>query len=284
METHPAARRLTQRFVAGATLEEVLTVCAKLQSEGIFTALDHLGENVTSLDDAAGSVDAYLAALDEIAARRLPATVSIKVTQFGLDLSEAACLDNVRRLAARARETGSQVEIDMESSLYTDRTLAIATQVAAECGGIRCVIQAYLRRSQADIERLNQLGVEVRLCKGAYDEGPGVAFDDKADVDRNYVVLMREVLDHGTYPAIATHDETMIDETMRYAREKGIGAERFEFQMLYGIRRDLQRKVVAGGYRLRLYVPYGTAWYPYFMRRLAERPANVFFLVRNLLR
>ena len=283
-ETHPAARRLTQRFVAGATLEEVLTVCAKLQSEGIFTALDHLGENVTSLDDAAGSVDAYLAALDEIAARRLPATVSIKVTQFGLDLSEAACLDNVRRLAARARETGSQVEIDMESSRYTDRTLAIATQVAAEFGGIRCVIQAYLRRSQADIERLNQFGVEVRLCKGAYDEGPGVAFADKADVDRNYVVLMRQLLDHGTYPAIATHDEEIIDETARYAREKGVGAERFEFQMLYGIRRDLQRRVVAQGYRLRLYVPYGTAWYPYFMRRLAERPANVLFLARNLLR
>jgi proline dehydrogenase len=284
METHPSARRLTRRFIAGTTLEEVLTVCAQLQSQGIFAALDHLGENVTSLEEAAGSADAYLAALDEIAARRLPATVSIKVTQFGLDLSEAACLENVRRLAARARETGSQVEIDMESSRYTDRTLSIATQAAAEYGGIRCVIQAYLRRSQADIERLNQLGIEVRLCKGAYDETPDVAFPEKADVDRHYVVLMRQLLDHGTYPAIATHDDGMIAETMRHAREKGIGAERFEFQMLYGIRRDLQRKVVAQGYRLRVYVPYGTAWYPYFMRRLAERPANVFFLVRNLLR
>ncbi|MSV35708.1 MAG: proline dehydrogenase [Bryobacterales bacterium] len=284
METHPAARRLTQRFVAGTTLEEVLAACAALHSEGIFAALDHLGENVTSLAEAAVSVNDYLAALDAIAARRLPATVSIKVTQFGLDLSAAACLDNVRRLAARARETGSQVEIDMESSRYTDRTLAIATQVAAEFGGIRCVIQAYLRRSQADIERLNQLGVEVRLCKGAYDEGPGVAFPDKAAVDHNYLVLMKQLLDRGTYPAIATHDETIIDDTIRYAREKGIGADRFEFQMLYGIRRDLQRKVVAEGYRLRVYVPYGTAWYPYFMRRLAERPANVFFLVRNLWR
>ena len=284
METHPAARRFTQRFVAGTTLEEVLAVCATLQSEGIFTALDHLGENVSSLAEAAGSADAYLAALDAIAARRLPATVSIKVTQFGLDLSEAVCLDNVRRLGARARETGSQVEIDMESSVYTDRTLAIATRVAAEFGGIRCVIQAYLRRSEADIERLNQLGVEVRLCKGAYDESPGVAFPNKADVDRNYLVLMKQLLDQGTYPAIATHDEAIIGETIRYARDKGVGADRFEFQMLYGIRRDLQRRVVAEGYRLRVYVPYGTAWYPYFMRRLAERPANVFFLLRNLLR
>lgn len=284
METHPSARRLTRRFVAGATLDEVLTVCANLRSEGIFAALDHLGENVTSLAEAAGSVDDYLSALDAIAARRLPATVSIKVTQFGLDLSEAACLDNVRRLAARARETGSQVEIDMESSLYTDRTLTIATQVAAEYGGIRCVIQAYLRRSEADIERLNQLGVEVRLCKGAYDESPGVAFPDKADVDRNYVVLMKRLLAHGAYPAIATHDEAIIDETIRHVRENGIGSDRFEFQMLYGIRRDLQRKIVAQGFRLRVYVPYGTAWYPYFMRRLAERPANVFFLARNLLR
>jgi proline dehydrogenase len=284
METHSAARRLTQRFVAGTTLDEVLSVCAALQSQGIFTALDHLGENVASLAEATGSLGDYLAALDAIFARRLPATVSIKVTQFGLDLSQSACLDNVRRLTARARETGSQVEIDMESSLYTDRTLAIATQLAAESGGIRCVIQAYLRRSQDDIERLNQLRVEVRLCKGAYDEGPGVAFPEKAEVDRNYLVLMRQLLDRGTYPAIATHDEAIVGETIRYAREKGIGTDRFEFQMLYGIRRDLQHKVVAEGYRLRVYVPYGTAWYPYFMRRLAERPANVFFLVRNLLR
>jgi proline dehydrogenase len=284
METHSAARRLTQRFVAGTTLDEVLSVCAALQSQGIFTALDHLGENVASLAEATGSLGDYLAALDAIFARRLPATVSIKVTQFGLDLSQSACLDNVRRLTARARETGSQVEIDMESSLYTDRTLAIATQVAAESGGIRCVIQAYLRRSQDDIERLNQLRVEVRLCKGAYDEGPGVAFPEKAEVDRNYLVLMRQLLDRGTYPAIATHDEAIVGETIRYAREKGIGTDRFEFQMLYGIRRDLQHKVVAEGYRLRVYVPYGTAWYPYFMRRLAERPANVLFLVRNLLR
>jgi proline dehydrogenase len=284
METHPAAHKLTRRFIAGETLEEVLAVCARLQAEGIFTALDHLGENVTSPEEAARSVETYLAALDQIAVRGLPASVSIKVTQFGIDLSEEACLDNVRRLARRAQETGSRVEIDMESSLYTDRTLEIATQVASEYGDIRCVIQAYLHRSQADLERLNECGISVRLCKGAYDEPSEVAFPSKDEVDRNYVQLMKQLLDHGTYPAIATHDERMIEEAVRYTRERGIGAERFEFQMLYGIRRELQRSLIARGYRLRLYVPYGTAWYPYFMRRLAERPANVIFLARNLFR
>jgi proline dehydrogenase len=284
METHRWARKLTRRFVAGETLEEVLAVAAKLASEGIFTALDHMGENVTTLEEAAGSTESYLTALDEIAARNLPATVSIKVTQFGMDLSEAACLDNVRRLARRAKETGSRVEIDMESTRYTDRTLHVAAQVAQEFGDIRCVIQAYLRRSAADIENLNALSVPVRLCKGAYDEPPEVAFASKREVDANYVRLMQRLLDHGNYPAIATHDERMIDATLSYVKERGIGPDRFEFQMLYGIRRDVQRRLVAQGYRLRLYVPYGTAWYPYFMRRLAERPANALFLARNLFR
>lgn len=283
METHRFARKLTRRFVAGETLEEVLAVAAKLSAERIFTALDHLGENVRTLAEAAASTESYLAALDEIAACRLPATVSIKVTQFGMDLSGDACLDNVRRLVRRAQETGSRVEIDMESARYTDRTLQVAAAVR-ETGDIRCVIQAYLRRSAADVAFLNGRAIPVRLCKGAYDEPPEVAFASKREVDANYVVLMRTLLDHGAYPAIATHDERMIDETVRYAQGRGIGAERFEFQMLYGIRRDLQRSLVARGYRLRLYVPYGTAWYPYFMRRLAERPANALFLARNLFR
>jgi len=284
METHPAARKLTGRFVAGESLADVLAVCARLKADGFFAALDHLGENVTSLEEAAGSADAYIEALDEIAARKLPATVSLKATQFGIDISEEGCLQNVRRLALRAKELDTQVEIDMESSRYTDRTLALAARVAAEYGDIRCVIQAYLRRSEADIEQMNRQSVEVRLCKGAYDEGPDVAFTTKQEVDRNYVVLMKKLLDGGTYPAIATHDERMLQETMRYAKEQGIGADRFEFQMLYGVRRDLQRKLIAQGYRVRVYVPYGTAWYPYFMRRLAERPANVFFLLRNWMR
>ena len=284
METSSVAKKLTKRFIAGETLEEVLAVCEQLQAEGISTALDHLGENVTSLEEAAGSLEAYLVALDQIAARRLPATVSIKITQFGVDFSEQACLDNVRRLAAKATETGSRVEIDMESSIYTDRTLDIATRVAAECACVRCVIQAYLLRSEADLRRLNERLVSVRLCKGAYDEPPAVAFPSKADVDRNYVSLMKMLFDHGTYPAIATHDERIIDEALRYTREQGIGPDRFEFQMLYGIRRDLQRRLIGLGYRVRLYVPYGTAWYPYFMRRLAERPANALFVARSLFR
>ena len=284
METSSIAKKLTKRFVAGETLEEVLAVCEHLQAEGIFTALDHLGENVTSLEEAAGSLDAYMVALDQIAARRLPATVSIKITQFGIDFSEQACLDNVRRLAAKATETGSRVEIDMESSIYTDRTLDIATRVAAECGCVRCVIQAYLLRSEADLARLNEGHVSVRLCKGAYDEPPAVAFPAKADVDRNYVRLMKMLFDQGTYPAIATHDEQIINEALRYTRERGIGPDRFEFQMLYGIRQDLQRRLIGLGHRLRLYVPYGTAWYPYFMRRLAERPANALFVARSLFR
>ena len=284
METSSAAKKLTRRFIAGETLEEELGVCARLQAEGIFSALDHLGENVTSLEEASGSTQAYLTALDQIAARRLPATVSIKVTQFGIDFSQEACLEHVRRLAAKAQQTGSRVEIDMESTVYTDRTLDIATRVAAECGCVRCVIQAYLFRSEADIQRLNQAGVPVRLCKGAYDEPPTVAFPNKADVDRNYVALMKTLLERGAYPAIATHDDHIIDEALRYTKERGIGPERFEFQMLYGIRRDLQRRLVSAGYRLRLYVPYGTAWYPYFMRRLAERPANALFVARSLFR
>lgn len=284
METSSLAKKLTKRFIAGETLEEVLAVCQNLQAEGIFTALDHLGENVTSLDEAAGSLDAYMVALDQIAVRHLPATVSIKITQFGIDFSEQACLENVRRLAAKATETGSRVEIDMESSVYTDRTLDIATRVAAECGCVRCVIQAYLLRSEADLARLNERHVSVRLCKGAYDEPPAVAFPAKADVDRNYVKLMKMLFDQGTYPAIATHDEQIINEALRYTRERGIGPDRFEFQMLYGIRQDLQRRLIGLGYRLRLYVPYGTAWYPYFMRRLAERPANALFVARSLFR
>jgi proline dehydrogenase len=280
-ETSPQAKVLTRRFVAGETLEEELAVCASLEQQGVWAALDHLGENVTMLEEAARAEGAYEAALDAVAERKLPATVSIKMTQFGLDLSEAACLENVLRLTAKAKATGSRVEIDMESSRYTDRTLEIA-QAASEAGPVRCVIQAYLHRSQADDARLNRHAIPVRLCKGAYDEPDTVAYPSKADVDRHYVQLMRRLLEEGAYPAIATHDPRILDEAAAYARARGIGPERFEFQMLYGIRRDLQRKLLAGGFRLRLYVPYGAAWYPYFMRRLAERPANVTFIARSL--
>ena len=281
METSPKAKLLTRRFIAGETLEDELGVCAKLQGQGISAALDHLGENVTTLEEARQSADAYQIALEEIAARKLPATVSIKVTQFGVDLSEDACVENVLRLVAKAKATGSRVEIDMESSRYTDRTLDIAGRAAA-AGPVRCVIQAYLRRSAADVDRMNRLGVPVRLCKGAYDELETIAYPNKSAVDVHYVQLMEKLMDHGNFPAIATHDPRMHEATLAYARLRGIRADQFEFQMLYGIRRDLQKKLLNRGYRLRLYVPYGTAWYPYFMRRLAERPANVFFVARSL--
>jgi proline dehydrogenase len=282
METSPLSKKFTSRFVAGETLDDAVGVVESLEREKIRSTLDHLGENVTSVEEAAASRDAYLAALARIA--NLSATVSLKLTQFGLDLDQEVCFENVRQLAAEAKRRSSRVEIDMESSEYTDRTLAIAARIAREFPGTRSVIQAYLLRSAADIERMNQLAIPVRLCKGAYDEPPSVAFAQKRDVDRNYVTLMKTLLDHGAYPAIATHDEAIVGEAFRYARERKITPDRFEFQMLYGIRRDLQRRVVDLGYTLRLYVPYGTAWYPYFMRRLAERPANILFLLRNLFR
>jgi len=284
METSPTARRLTARFIAGETLADELKVAAQLQSQGIATALDHLGENVTTLEEATASAAAYLEALDQIAARALPATVSIKATQFGMDVSETACYDNVLRVAARAKEIGTRVEIDMEDTRYTQRTIALVSAVAEKVGDIRLCIQAYLYRSPADIDKLNQCNIRVRLCKGAYNEPPALALPDKADVDSAYVELMHRLFDHGTDPAIAGHDPRMIQEAIRYTREQGIASDRFEFQMLYGIRRDLQRQVLEQGFRLRLYVPYGTAWYPYFMRRLSERPANVLFVARSLFR
>ncbi len=289
METSPASKKFTRRFIAGETLDDALAICVGLAGEGISTTLDHLGENVTSIEEAAVSRDAYLEALAGIQARGLPSTVSMKLTQLGLDLSEESCLESVRQLAARAKAAGGGIEVDMESTAYTDRTLAIVERVNGErvnkeIGDVRCVIQAYLKRSAADIERMNRLAIPVRLCKGAYDEPASLAFAEKRDVDRNYLALMKKLLDQGNYPAIATHDETIIGDAFRYARERKIAPDKFEFQMLYGIRRDLQRRIVDLGYRLRLYVPYGTAWYPYFMRRLAERPANVLFVARNLFR
>jgi len=284
MEAWPPSRKVTRRFVAGDTLEEALTVCERLQREGIFSTLDHLGENVRTLEEASASCDAYVGALEQIAARHLSSTIAIKLTQFGLDLSRDACLDNVRRLEAQAKTAASRVEIDMESTAYTERTLALAIQAGQECGCVRVCVQAYLHRSAADIQRLNAAAIPVRLVKGAYREPPAAAFPRKRDVDENYVALMKTLLDHGVYPALATHDERIVQEAIEYVQGRSLRPDSFEFQMLYGIRRDLQRKLVQQGYRLRLYIPYGTEWYPYFMRRLAERPANLWFVLRNLLR
>jgi proline dehydrogenase len=284
METSPAAERLTSRFIAGNTLEQELAVCQNLNRDGYLATLDHLGESVTSLAEAERSCQAYLAALDEIAARNIKATVSVKLTQLGLDFSEDACRANVERLVIRAKSIESVVEIDMESSAYVDRTLALVYRLHESFGCVRAVIQAYLYRSQSDIENLCRQKIPVRLCKGAYKEPSDIAYPEKTDVDKNYVHLMTTLLDHGTYPAVASHDDKIIDRALQYVRERNLASDRFEFQMLYGINRELQKRLVEGGFRLRLYVPYGDAWYPYFMRRLAERPANVVFLVRNLLR
>lgn len=285
MENSPISRRLTSRFVAGRTLAEGIRVLHKLSTERILSTLDYLGENVTSLEDATRSEYSYLSALAEIEKARLPATVSIKLTQFGLDFSEAACRSKVLGLVEHASKVGSGVEVDMESSAYTDRTLKLVTELHAIFPGcVRAVIQAYLYRSEEDIGMLSDRKIPVRLCKGAYHEPVSVAFARKTEVDANYVKLMKLLLAAGAYPAIASHDEKIVRELVRHTREQRIPADRFEFQMLYGIRRDLQRDLVSQGFRLRLYVPYGDAWYPYFMRRLAERPANLLFLAKNLVR
>jgi len=284
VETSPLSRKLTKRFIAGQTLDDELEVVRRLGSEKILSTVDRLGENVYSLREAAAARDGYLEALERLAALNIGGTVSVKLTQFGLDISTKECLVNVRQLARRAKELGTRVEIDMESSDYTARTLEIVRCLHQETGAVRAVIQAYLRRTAADIESLCTLGIPVRLCKGAYNEPDTVALATKGEVDANYIAQTRVLLDRGVDPAIGTHDERMVDATLRHVRERGIQPDQFEFQMLYGIRRDLQSRLVQQGYRVRLYVPFGDAWYPYFMRRLAERPANVFFLIRNMLR
>jgi len=283
-ETSPLARRLSSRFIAGDSLDQALDVCRKMRGEGIVATLDYLGENVRSLDEAAACRDTYLKILTNLHAAGLEPNVSLKLTQFGLDLSAEACEANVAMLVETAARIGGFVRIDMESSQYTDRTLGIVTRLHERFGVCGTVIQAYLRRSAADVDTLNRRQIRVRLCKGAYLEPETVAFPSKQDVFGNYLKLAGALLSNGVYPAIATHDERMITGTRKYAAEHGIDRARFEFQMLYGIRRDLQKRLVAEGYRLRLYVPFGEAWYPYFMRRLAERPANLLFLIRNLMR
>lgn len=283
MERSPLARKLNRRFIAGVTLEEEIAACGKLADVGIWSTMDHLGENVTSLADGVAARDAYLEALNAIAGQKLPSTVSLKLTALGLDLSEDAAVGHLRTLATRARAIGSRVEVDMEDTRYTETTVRIVEMVGRETGVIRVAIQAYLYRTPADIERLNRAKVMVRLCKGAYIEPASAAMPKKGDVDAAYLELAKKLLDEGTYPAIATHDERMIEALLAYIRERGIPADRFEWEMLHGVRRDLQRGLVERGFHVRVYVPYGSQWYRYFMRRLAERPANVWFLLKNLL-
>ncbi len=279
--------RLSARFVAGLTVDDALRAAASVNAQGMAVTLDSLGESVTSEAEAHKAAQIYHQVLDRIAERKLDANISVKLTQMGLELSPALAETIARQLAEHARALDNFVRIDMEDSRLTQVTLDILRRLNSDTqtrGAVGVVIQAYLYRSQADIEQLLAEGIRIRLCKGAYKEPPGVAFPRKSDVDENFIRLSRTLLDSPVYHGLATHDEVMVSAAKAYARDRTIEARRFEFQMLYGVRRDLQRSLIKEGYRVRVYVPFGSAWYPYFMRRLAERPANLFFLARNLFR
>ncbi len=280
----PLTRRLVRRFVAGTELEDALTVIQRVNDGGLSTAVTYLGENVATEAAARAAAAAYLEILDQIKRRSLRCVPSLKLTHMGLDASEGACVENLRRILDRARDHGTVVWIDMEQTVYTDRTLRLYAELRREYPNVACVIQAYLRRSEEDVRRLIGLGATVRLCKGAYREPSSLAFADKAEVDRNYERLMDLLLAARTYTGFATHDDRLIARVERRARELGTPRERFEIQMLYGIRGDLHGRIRAMGLALRLLVPYGEEWYGYFMRRLAERPANLLFLLKNLAR
>ena len=275
METSTLARRFSARFIAGSNLDQAMAVCRELNSEGIGVTLDVLGESISSVEEAGAARDAYLRTLSAIHEKDIQGNVSLKLTQFGLDLSGEVCRANVAQLVEKAAGLNGFVRIDMESSDYTGRTLQLVCDLHDKYRAVGTVIQAYLYRSKGDIEMLNERGIRVRLCKGAYLEAAGVAFPKKEQVDANYIELMRLLLDKGTYPAIATHDEKMIAATKAYAESRQISRDAFEFQMLYGIRRDLQRQLAKEGFRVRVYVPYGEAWYPYYMRRLEIGRAHV---------
>jgi proline dehydrogenase len=280
------AKSFASRFVAGETLDTALTAVARLNNRSITASLDLLGESVHNEAEARAAGDQYLAMLDKIQARKVDANVSVKLTAMGLDISEELCIAIMHKILQRARDYGSFVRIDMESSEYTQRTLDLFEQrlFPAYRENVGVVLQSYLYRTFADVQHANLLRARVRICKGAYKEPETVAFPAKKDVDANYLKCMRELMLKGNYPGIATHDEAIIREAKAFAKANNIPADRFEFQMLYGVRRDLQDRLVREGYRMRVYVPFGTQWYPYLMRRLAERPANVAFLTGNVFR
>jgi len=282
--TNATTRRMSHRFVAGETLEEALEVARACNDAGMHATLDYLGENVSTTEDAQKARDAYLEIFDRIAQERLHANVSCKLTQLGLDISPEFCEGLVLSIAERAAANDSFLRIDMEGSAYTQRTVDLVKRVRAQTPTVGTVIQSYLYRSESDVNDLLTVGCRIRLCKGAYSETMEVAYPRKADVDGNYIRLMRMLLPSGFYHGIATHDPKMIAATIRWAAEKQISKDDFEFQMLYGIRTDLQRQLVRDGFRLRIYIPYGRDWFPYVMRRLAERPANLMFFLRNFLR
>ncbi|MFQ5679552.1 MAG: proline dehydrogenase family protein [Gemmatimonadota bacterium] len=277
-----AARQVARRFVAGDTLEETLERVRELNQRGFQVTLDYLGESVTEREEAARAAEAYRESLDRIARSPADSTLSLKLTQLGLDVDERFCTENLERIVARAAERDNFVRIDMEDSRHTEATLRIFRRVFEKYRNVGIVIQAYLHRSEEDVAELIRLGAPVRLCKGAYDEPPSAAYQRKVEVDRSFVRLMAMLLDGGAPTAIATHDEKMIEATRRHATEMGISKDAYEFQMLYGVRRAYQNHLLAEGFRMRIYVPYGSEWYPYFMRRMAERPANLWFVLRAM--
>ena len=277
------SRRVARRFVAGETLDDAIEAGREVNRTKRSASLDLLGENVSDEAGARHAAEDYLTIFDRIAREKLDANVSLKLTQLGLDLGAPLCQELLEGIVAHAAELGNFVRIDMEGSAYTQRTVEITRRARTKHPNVGTVMQAYLYRAEQDVKDLLSAGCRMRLCKGAYKEPPDIAFQKKRDVDANYIKLMEMLLSSGIYHGIATHDPPMIQAAKKFVRERNIGRELFEFQMLYGIRTDLQQQLVREGYRLRVYIPYGTDWFPYFMRRLAERPANLVFFLRNLM-
>jgi proline dehydrogenase len=279
--SHGVTRRMAHRFVPGEELAPAIDAVRACNKAGMAASLDHLGENVVTREDAERARDAYIEALDRIAADGVDSNVSLKLTHIGLDLGEEFCAEQLRRIVSRAGELGNFARVDMEGSAYTDRTLQMVTEARTQCASVGTVIQAYLYRSEEDIRALLAIGCRIRLVKGAYKEPSQIAYPHKKDVDANFIKLIKILLPSGIYHALATHDPKMIEAAIRFAAEQKISKDKFEFQMLFGIRTDLQSQLVRQGYRVRVYIPFGRDWFPYFMRRLAERPANLLFFAKN---
>lgn len=277
-------KKMTTRFVAGEDIEQTIVAIRELNAHNCTASFDHLNESVTKVAETEEEVREYLRILSRIDDTGINSNVSIKLTQFGLDVDPELTYRNARTVVAEAARRGNFVRVDMEASIVTQVTIDIFKRLRAEFGvdDVGIVVQSYLRRTEQDVHDLLKIPARIRLCKGAYNEPPEVAFPDKKDVDENYIRLMRVLLSSGVYHGIATHDPRMINETINHAAREGIGKDAFEFQMLYGVRRDLQVQLARDGYNMRVYVPYGKHWYPYFMRRLAERPANVWFILKNM--
>ncbi len=280
----PGFKQVTHRFIAGENIDDAIKAIQELNKLGITATFDHLGESTSSRQEAESDVREYLYVLDRIQATGVNSNVSVKLTQLGLDIDEDFCMLNTRKIVENAKRHGNFVRIDMEDSPKTDATLKIFRTLFQEFGNVGIVLQSYLYRTEKDIDDVIALGARIRLCKGAYQEPESVAFPQKSEVDANFIRIMQKLLKSGIYHGIATHDDKMIAATREFAARENISKESFEFQMLYGIRRDLQLKLVRDGFKVRTYVPYGEFWYPYFMRRLAERPANVWFVLKNLLK